>query len=152
MLQRGTSVGTATLASRCRTIAAREVVKMAKGKVGIVGGEFAKNLVDAGWRVIGYDVDPARRRALARAGVEIAGDAKALAAEVTTIITSLPKPAALDATVDAIVDAGVRPRVIVEASTFAIADKLRAERALRRAGHVMLDCPVSGTGAQARTK
>ncbi|HEY6994159.1 MAG TPA: NAD(P)-dependent oxidoreductase [Xanthobacteraceae bacterium] len=130
---------------------------MAKGKVGIVGlgimgGAFAKNLVDAGWRVIGYDVDPARRRALARAGVEIAEDAQALAAEVATIITSLPKPAALDAAVDAIIAAGVRPRVVVEASTFAIADKLRAERALRRAGHVMLDCPVSGTGAQAKTK
>jgi 3-hydroxyisobutyrate dehydrogenase-like beta-hydroxyacid dehydrogenase len=130
---------------------------MAKGKVGIVGlgimgGAFARNLVDAGWRVIGYDIDPARRRALARAGVEIAHDAQALAAEVATIITSLPKPAALDATVAAIIGAGVRPRVVVEASTFAIADKLKAERALRRAGHVMLDCPVSGTGAQAKTK
>ena len=63
---------------------------MAKGKVGIVGlgimgGAFASNLVDAGWRVIGYDIDPARRRALARAGVEIAKDARALAAEVTKI-------------------------------------------------------------------
>lgn len=130
---------------------------MAKGKVGIVGlgimgGAFARNLVDAGWRVIGYDIDPVRRRALARAGVEIADDAQALAAEVATIITSLPKPAALDATVEAIIGAGVRPRVVVEASTFAIADKLKAERALRRAGHVMLDCPVSGTGAQAKTK
>ena len=43
---------------------------MAKGKVGIVGlgimgGAFANNLVDAGWRVIGYDIDPARRRAWA---------------------------------------------------------------------------------------
>ena len=131
---------------------------MAKGKVGIVGlgimgGAFANNLVDAGWRVIGYDIDPARRRALARAGVEIAKDARALVAEVTTIITSLPKPAALDATVQAIIAAGGRPRVVVvEASTFAIDDKLRAERALRRAGHVMLDCPVSGTGAQAKVK
>ena len=69
-----------------------------------------------------------------------------------TIITSLPKPAALDATVEAIVGAGVRPRVIVEASTFTIADKHAAERALRNAGHVMLDCPVSGTGAQAKVK
>jgi L-threonate 2-dehydrogenase len=130
---------------------------MAKGKVGIVGlgimgGAFARNLVDAGWRVIGYDIDPARRRALARAGVEIAKDARALAAEVATIITSLPKPAALDATVQAIIAAGGRPRVVVEASTFAIDDKLRAERALSRAGHVMLDCPVSGTGAQAKVK
>ena len=130
---------------------------MAKGKVGVVGlgimgGAFAKNLVAAGWQVVGYDIDPARRRTMARAGVEIAPDVKTLAAAVGTIITSLPKPAALDATVSAIVGAGVRPRVIVEASTFTIDDKLRAERALRKAGHVMLDCPVSGTGSQAQVK
>src|SRR2546425_5284194 len=89
---------------------------------------------------------------MARAGVEIADDAKTLAGEVGTIITSLPKPAALGATVTAIITARVRPRVIIEASTFAIDDKLKAERALRKAGHVMLDCPVSGTGAQAKTK
>ena len=130
---------------------------MAKGKVGVVGlgimgGAFAQSLVAAGWRVIGYDIDPARRRAMARAGVEIASDVKALAAAVPTIITSLPKPSALDDTVKAIADARVRPLVIVEASTFAIEDKVRAERALRKAGHVMLDCPISGTGAQAKTK
>ena len=130
---------------------------MAKGKVGVIGlgimgGAFARNLVAAGWRVIGYDVDPARRRAMARSGVEITEDAKTLAAEAPTIITSLPKPAALDATVKAIRDARVPPRVIVEASTFTIDDKLKAERALRKAGHVMLDCPISGTGAQAKVK
>src|SRR4029079_16075569 len=131
--------------------------EMAKGKVGVVGlgimgGAFAKNLVADGWRVMGYDIDPARRRAIARAGVEIAPDTKTLAAEMGTIITSLPKPAALDATVAAIIEADVRPRVIIEASTFTIDDKLRAERALRKAGHVMLDCPASGTGSQAQVK
>jgi 3-hydroxyisobutyrate dehydrogenase-like beta-hydroxyacid dehydrogenase len=130
---------------------------MAKGKVGVVGlgimgGAFARNLLAGGWRVIGYDVDPARRRAMARAGIEIAADVKALAAQVPTIITSLPKPAALDATVKAIIAARIRPRVIVEASTFTLDDKLAAERRLGKAGHIMLDCPVSGTGAQARTK
>jgi len=130
---------------------------MAKGKVGIVGlgimgGAFAQNLVKAGWHVVGYDIDPARRRTLAKAGVGIAKDAASLAAAVPTIITSLPKPAALDATVKAIVDAGIKPRVIVEASTFTLDDKVRAERALRKAGHVMLDCPISGTGSQAKTR
>jgi 3-hydroxyisobutyrate dehydrogenase-like beta-hydroxyacid dehydrogenase len=130
---------------------------MAKSKVGIVGlgimgGAFARNLVAAGWRVAGYDVDANRCRAMSRAGVEIAPDAKALAAKVKTIITSLPKPAALDATVTAILQARVSPRVVIEASTFALDDKLRAERALRKAGHVLLDCPVSGTGAQAKVK
>jgi putative dehydrogenase len=128
-----------------------------KGTVGIVGlgimgGAFAENLVAGGWRVVGYDIDPTRRRAMARAGVEIASDAKSLAAAVPTIITSLPKPSALDQTVAAIVAARVPPRVIVEASTFRMEDKAKAERALRKAGHVLLDCPVSGTGSQAKTK
>jgi 3-hydroxyisobutyrate dehydrogenase-like beta-hydroxyacid dehydrogenase len=101
---------------------------------------------------VGYDIDPTRRRAMARAGVEIASDAKSLAAAVPTIITSLPKPSALDQTVAAIVAARVPPRVIVEASTFRMEDKAKAERALRKAGHVLLDCPVSGTGSQAKTK
>jgi 3-hydroxyisobutyrate dehydrogenase-like beta-hydroxyacid dehydrogenase len=130
---------------------------MVKGRVGVVGlgimgGAFAENLLAAGWRVHGYDVDPRRCRAMARAGVEIAADAGTLATEVPTIITSLPKPSALAATAAAVVDAGVRRRMIVEASTFAIDDKLAAERALRKAGHVMLDCPVSGTGAQAKVR
>jgi 3-hydroxyisobutyrate dehydrogenase-like beta-hydroxyacid dehydrogenase len=120
--------------------------------LGIMGGAFARNLFRAGWHVVGFDIDPARCRAMARAGVKIAPTAKTLAREVPTIITSLPKPAALDATVRAIVNARVRPRVIVEASTFTIDDKRKAKRALSRAGHVMLDCPVSGTGAQAKAK
>ena len=40
--------------------------------LGIMGGAFAQNLIAAGWRVIGYDVAPDRRRALAKAGAEIA--------------------------------------------------------------------------------
>ena len=128
-----------------------------KGSVGIVGlgimgGAFAQNLVAAGWRVIGYDIDPARRRALARAGVEIAPDARALAASVPVIITSLPKPSALIETAKAIASGSGKPRVIVEASTFTIDDKIKAERMLAKAGHTLLDCPVSGTGAQARVK
>ena len=41
---------------------------------------------------------------------------------------------------------------MAEASTFALDDKLAAEKVLRKAGHTMLDCPVSGTGAQAAVK
>jgi 3-hydroxyisobutyrate dehydrogenase-like beta-hydroxyacid dehydrogenase len=37
-------------------------------------------------------------------------------------------------------------------STFTLEDKTRAETVLRKAGHVLLDCPVSGTGAQAKVK
>jgi len=120
--------------------------------LGIMGGAFAQNLVGAGWRVIGYDIAAVRRRALARVGVEIAADAADLARKARIIITSLPKPAALAATAAAIVKAGAPRRVVVEMSTFTLEDKAAAEARLRKAGHVMLDCPVSGTGAQAKTK
>ncbi len=120
--------------------------------LGIMGGAFAENLVAAGWRVIGYDISPARRRALARAGVEIAAGAADVARQAKTIITSLPKPEALAATAAAIAKAGLPRRVIVEASTFTIDDKTRAQAVLHKAGHVLLDCPVSGTGAQAKAK
>jgi putative dehydrogenase len=120
--------------------------------LGIMGGAFAQNLVADGWRVVGHDIDPARRRALAKAGVEIAADVAHLIGATRTIITSLPDPAALAATAAAIAGARARRAVIVETSTFALADKLNAARALEAAGHAMLDCPISGTGAQAKSR
>jgi len=41
---------------------------------------------------------------------------------------------------------------VVELSTLTIADKLRFEAILEKAGHIALDCPLSGTGAQAKTR
>jgi putative dehydrogenase len=117
--------------------------------LGIMGGAFAKNLAAAGWRVVGYDVSAARCREAARAGVEIAKNAAGVAAKVPVVITSLPKPQALRDTAREIAAAKLKRKVIVEMSTFAISDKEKAERVLHKAGHVMLDTPVSGTGAQA---
>jgi len=120
--------------------------------LGIMGGSFAENLLAAGWRVVGYDIAPARRRSLRRAGIEIAADAVDVARKAKTIITSLPKPQALLATAAAIAKAGLPRRVVVEASTFTLEDKAKAQAVLGKAGHVLLDCPMSGTGAQAKMK
>jgi putative dehydrogenase len=128
-----------------------------KGTVGVVGlgtmgGSYAKHLAAAGWRVLGYDIDARRKRAATRAGVEIAPDVGTLAKTVPVIILSLPHPDALAATVAEITKDKLPAKTIVETSTFKIEDKQRAEQALRKAGHVTLDCPVSGTGAQAAVK
>jgi len=120
--------------------------------LGIMGGAFAKNLVTAGWRVVGYDPNPARRREARRAGVDLANNAAEVASAVPIILTSLPKPRALTETVQEIAAARLRSKVVVEMSTFAISDKEKAARALHRAGHVMIDCPVSGTGSQAKNR
>jgi len=128
-----------------------------KGTVGIVGlgimgGAFARNLIAAGWHVVGYDLSAARRREAKAYGATIATSASDVARQARDIILSLPNPAALAAVSRELAGAGLKPRVVIEASTFAIADKERAEKLLRKAGHTMLDCTVSGTGAQAKVK
>jgi putative dehydrogenase len=120
--------------------------------LGIMGGAFARNLIADGWIVAGVDPDPARRKEMTKAGVAVSDSVKELIAEVPIVITSLPSPKALHAVVQQIADAKVKPRIVIEASTFALDDKLAAEKVLRKAGHAMLDCPVSGTGAQAAVK
>ena len=138
-------------------VAAKKSTKKNKGTVGVIGlgimgGAFAKNLAAAGWRVVGFDTNPARRREAARAGVEIATSAADVAAKVPTLLTSLPKPQALMDTARKIAAARLPRKTIVEMSTFAISDKEKTERVLSKAGHLMLDTPVSGTGAQARNR
>jgi 3-hydroxyisobutyrate dehydrogenase-like beta-hydroxyacid dehydrogenase len=120
--------------------------------LGIMGGAFAKNLVAAGWRVIGYDISAAKRREAKRAGVELVNDAAEVAAEAPIILTSLPKPQALMDTVQRVSAAKLKGKVVAEMSTFTISDKEKAERVLRKAGHIMIDCPVSGTGSQAKSR
>jgi L-threonate 2-dehydrogenase len=120
--------------------------------LGIMGGAIARNLLDRGWRVIGYDTDAARRAELAQAGVAIADNTGQVARDAPIIMTSLPTAAAVEQVAGAIADSGQSPRIVVELSTLTIVDKLRFDDILKKAGHIALDCPLSGTGAQARNR
>ena len=120
--------------------------------LGIMGSAISRNLVERGWRVIGFDIDAARTAELAQANVTIAGDVGEVAREAPIVMTSLPTPAAVIDVARAIAGSGQPPRIVVELSTLTIADKLRFEAILSEAGHIALDCPLSGTGAQARMR
>ncbi|HEX2655658.1 MAG TPA: NAD(P)-dependent oxidoreductase, partial [Xanthobacteraceae bacterium] len=101
---------------------------------------------------IGFDPDQTRSKEAEAAGVMLAPNAAAVAEKAPVVLTSLPKPEALDATVRQIAQAKLSRRIIAELSTFTLEDKMAAEEVLRAAGHVLLDCPLSGTGAQAKVK
>ena len=58
--------------------------------LGIMGSAIARNLVERGWRVVGTDIDAARRAELALADIAIADDAGQVAREAEIIMTSLP--------------------------------------------------------------
>ena len=117
--------------------------------LGIMGSAISRNLAERGWRVIGFDTDAARRNEAAQAGVAIAADAVQVARDAPVILTSLPSPAAVMDVAGIIATSAPSPRIVVELSTLTIADKLRFEAILNKAGHIALDCPLSGTGAQA---
>jgi 3-hydroxyisobutyrate dehydrogenase-like beta-hydroxyacid dehydrogenase len=123
--------------------------------LGIMGGSFARHLLAAGYNVIGYDVAPAAIRALTRAGGMAARSCAEVAARARILITSLPSPAAME---DAyfgkrgIAD-GARPgTIVIEASTMTLELKESLRRRLARKRVILLDCPISGTGAQAAAK
>jgi L-threonate 2-dehydrogenase len=120
--------------------------------LGIMGGAIARNLVDRGWRVIGFDIDAARRAELGLANVAIAADVGQVVRDVPIIMTSLPTPAAAEDVARTIANTGEPSRIVVELSTLTLADKLSFESILNKAGHIALDCPLSGTGAQARNR
>lgn len=120
--------------------------------LGIMGGSMSANLVQAGWRVHGYDPDPAARAAAEAVGVVVHDDAAAVVRAAPVIMTSLPSPAALHATAAIIAASGAPSRIVVEASTMALEDKQKFGDALTGARHIALDCPISGTGSQAKTR
>jgi putative dehydrogenase len=120
--------------------------------LGIMGGAISRNLVERGWNVIGFDTDAAKRTELAQAGITIAEAVAQVARDAPILMTSLPTPAAVETVAQAIAGSGQSSRIVVELSTLAIADKLRFEATLKKAGHIALDCPLSGTGAQAKNR
>ncbi|MBL8385271.1 MAG: NAD(P)-dependent oxidoreductase [Burkholderiales bacterium] len=120
--------------------------------LGIMGSAMAANLVRAGFAVSGCDPVPAARSRLRRAGGTPRADAAAVARTCERIVLSLPSVAALDQVCDAIAAHGRRGAIVAETSTLPVADKERARRRLAAAGIVLLDCPLSGTGAQARVR
>lgn len=120
--------------------------------VGIMGLAMAANLVKAGFEVYGYDPNPQARKRLQAAGGVPCPDTCTLASNVDVIICALPGPQALHDAVPKIAASGNRQLLVIETSTLDIDDKKAARDILKAQSMVMLDCPLSGTGAQAAVK
>ncbi|HET9404963.1 MAG TPA: NAD(P)-dependent oxidoreductase [Burkholderiales bacterium] len=123
--------------------------------LGIMGSAFARHLLHAGYPVVGYDVTPSAVRALTRFGGQAARSCAEVAARTRILITSLPSPAAMEEAYFGRqgITTGARPgTIVIEASTMTLELKDSLRRRLARRGVHLLDCPISGTGAQAAAK
>ena len=115
--------------------------------LGIMGGDNAQHLVAAGVRVVGVDPLPGARAKAREIGVTTLVGPNELGEHDGPIILSLPGPAVARDVVMALAKLPGQRRV-VETSTLALGDKLALRDALQDAGHTLVDCPISGTGAQ----
>jgi L-threonate 2-dehydrogenase len=132
------------------TMASRERVGVVG--LGIMGSAMSGNLIDAGFPVLGYDVLARRRSELAAGGGRTSRSVHDVAKRAPIVITSLPSSSALLEVAAELARARHSEQVVVETSTLPIAIKEQAKKLLAAQGVTLLDCPLSGTGAQARVK
>jgi 3-hydroxyisobutyrate dehydrogenase-like beta-hydroxyacid dehydrogenase len=120
-----------------------------------MGGAFAGHLLAAGFPVTGYDLDTRRRDELKRKGGKPAASIAAVAGKHSVLITSLPSVNACEAVFfgkGGIANSAKRGTVVIETSTMPLEVKFGLRDRCAKQGIIVLDCPISGTGAQAAAK
>src|SRR6266702_4684005 len=120
--------------------------------LGIMGSAMSFNLTRAAFRGVGVHAVPRGRTAHARAGGIAARSPLEVARRAEIVITSLPSAHALAEVAAELAASATRGTIVIETSTLPIPVKETARDVLARRGVVLLDCPLSGTGAQARVK
>ncbi len=120
--------------------------------LGIMGSAISGHLLAAGFDVTGLDVSPPAVDELAARGGRPASDVAGLARESAVVVTSLPSAEAARQVCRDLAAAAPADLIVVETSTLSLAVKQECADLLAAAGVELLDCPLSGTGAQARVR
>ena len=123
--------------------------------LGIMGSAMSPNLLKAGFSLVGYDILPELVEALVKKGGTGAASCREVAANSDVLITSLPSVEALQEVVSGeqgLLAGANKGQCVIETSTLPLKAKQEAHDALKAVGVELLDCPLSGTGAQAIKK
>ena len=120
--------------------------------LGIMGGAFGANLVKAGMQVAGYDISAHAAAQLNAAGGKALASMKEVLDSTPITITSLPTVAAFNAVFAEMVPLLKPGHIVIDTCTMPLEVKQAAYEKLQAVGAHLLDCPVSGTGAQAAKK
>ncbi|MBZ8134359.1 NAD(P)-dependent oxidoreductase [Afifella sp. IM 167] len=120
--------------------------------LGTMGGPMAARLAQAGFTVRGYDIDPAKTRALEEAGGTAASSIADACAGASIALTILPRDAHVETA--ALGPGGLRESLpkgalLIEMSTISPTTSLAVAAALSEAGIRMMDAPVGRTPADA---
>lgn len=122
--------------------------------IGIMGSAIANNLIKAGFTVAGFDPSPTARDRFDAMGGRALSAPKDVAEAAPIVFASLPNAEALSSAIagpDGVVSAEGSGQIVIECSTLPLQAKRAAFAFMESAGKILLDCPLSGTGAQAVT-
>jgi 3-hydroxyisobutyrate dehydrogenase-like beta-hydroxyacid dehydrogenase len=124
-----------------------------------MGSAMSSHLINAGHQVIGYDAAADALGGHEARGGTVAASPAEVAANASVIVTSLPSAAALTEVVrgrqglgQGLAARSAPGRTVIETSTLAPEEKEAERQFLADRGGWLLDCPMSGTGAQAQRK
>jgi 3-hydroxyisobutyrate dehydrogenase-like beta-hydroxyacid dehydrogenase len=117
--------------------------------LGVMGSAMARNMLEAGHQVLGFDIDSNKNATFADIGGQTASNAGEVAGATEVVILSLPTTTALAAVAGEIAQEQHPGLICLETGTFPLQAKLDARAALAAAGVDLLDTPLSGTGLQA---
>lgn len=125
-------------------------MKIAFLGLGNMGSHMARNLVDAGYSVTGFDVVEAALQAATEHGVMPGDSANKTVEDADVVITMFPAGEhVLAAYRDGLLAAAAPGTLFIDSSTIAVDDAVQAAEMAHDAGHLALDAPVSGGTAGA---
>lgn len=120
--------------------------------LGIMGSAYAKHLIAAGETVIGTDPLEEAQARLRTLGGTAHGETGDWLADCDLVILALVSPSVLRDVCRELASLMREGQIVLETGTFALEDKEKARDILAEAGVYLMDCTVSGTGAQAAEK
>jgi len=115
--------------------------------LGIMGKPMAKNLINAGYSLVVYDLNGDAVKEVADAGAKAAACISEVAEVCSVIITMLPNSPHVEAVVlgeGGVLDNAAKGSLVVDMSSISPSSSKKMEAELVKKGMRMLDAPVSG--------
>ncbi|HXI17740.1 MAG TPA: NAD(P)-dependent oxidoreductase [Chloroflexota bacterium] len=120
--------------------------------LGAMGGHFARNLVRAGYRVLGFDLSAARLTECQAGGVQPSATAAAVVDGAEMVLTSMPSSESWVHLARAVLIPRARHgQLFIDVGTVAPPETRRAADRLAESGSSLVDAPLSGGPRVAET-
>jgi len=122
--------------------------------IGIMGKPMAKNLIDAGYPLVAYDINKEALEEIISYGAERASSSKEVASQSDVIITMLPNSPDVKKVVlgkEGVIEGVKKGQILIDMSSIAPLVTQEIAKELYAKGVEMLDAPVSGGQEKAQS-